>query len=102
LAGLDAFTGALGYRDALARLARRAAETPFQPKRDPAPVQVMGLLEAVGLDFDHLWIAGLHDEIWPASPRPNPFLPALLQRRMRVPHASCSMLNARRSECVAT
>jgi probable DNA repair protein len=53
-----------------------------------APVQVMGMLEAAGLRFDHLWIMGLHDEALPAPANPNPFLPVCLQRQHRLPHSS--------------
>ncbi len=87
-ASLDTVVAPHAYGEALARLRRLAGETVFQPKSAPAPIQVMGVLEAAGLAFDHLWVAGLHDEVWPASPRPNPFLPIALQRRHQVPHAS--------------
>ena len=78
----------LGPRAALARLRRLAGETPFQPETEEAPIQVLGLLEAGGLRFDALWIMGLHDEVWPPPARPNQFLPAALQRRLGLPHAS--------------
>ncbi|OGI46438.1 MAG: hypothetical protein A2151_05025 [Candidatus Muproteobacteria bacterium RBG_16_65_34] len=87
---LDAVGGRIGYDAALATLRRTAAERIFQPKSPEAPVQVLGLLEAVGLEFDCLWITGLHDAVWPASPRPNPFLPIELQRRRNLPHASAA------------
>src|ERR1700681_761260 len=48
----------------------------------------MGMLEAAGLRFDHLWIMGLHDEALPPSASPNPFLPTSLQRQYRLPHSS--------------
>lgn len=76
------------YADALARLRALAASTIFQPESEPAPVQVLGLLETYGMEFDHLWCAGLDDEHWPAPPRPAAFLPPALQRRLGLPHAS--------------
>ena len=60
----------------------------FQPESAEVPVQVLGILEAAELRFDHLWVAGLTDESWPAAPHPNPLLPVALQRRAGVPHAS--------------
>jgi probable DNA repair protein len=48
----------------------------------------LGVLEAAGLQFDHLWVMGLTDDVWPPPPRPNPLLPAVLQRRHGAPHAS--------------
>jgi probable DNA repair protein len=48
----------------------------------------MGLLEASGLNFDHLWIMGLNDEALPFAATPNPFLPIALQREYGLPHSS--------------
>ena len=67
---------------------QQAANTRFQVEDEGAPVQVMGMLEAAGLRFDHLWIMGLHDEALPAPANPNPFLPTSLQRQHRLPHSS--------------
>lgn len=49
------------------------------------PIQVMGMLEAGGQQFDALWVMGLTDEAWPRVPNPNPFLPMLLQRTHKMP-----------------
>jgi ATP-dependent helicase/nuclease subunit B len=87
-ATLDAILPAIGFQSALERLRELAASTLFQVENEGAPVQIMGELEASGLHFDHLWIAGLHDQAFPASIRPNPFLPLGMQRRHRLPHAS--------------
>jgi ATP-dependent helicase/nuclease subunit B len=73
---------------ALAQLSRLAVERVFQPQTPPVNIQVLGALEAVGLDFDALWVLGLDDESWPSAGRPNPFIPFELQRRRGMPHAS--------------
>lgn len=88
LATLDEMGVQLNYRQAVTRLRQVAGETLFQPRSADAPIQVLGLLEAAGLGFDYLWVTGLHDEVWPATPRPNPFLPIQLQRRLGMPHSS--------------
>jgi ATP-dependent helicase/nuclease subunit B len=94
-AAQDVVSARLNYAEALATLRRMAGERVFQPQTPAAPVQVLGLLEASGLDFDSLWVMGLDDESWPPSPRPNPFLPPALvneasftQRARGLPHAS--------------
>jgi ATP-dependent helicase/nuclease subunit B len=87
-ASLDAYVPALTRTGAQARLRSLAGRQLFQPLSAPAPVQILGVLEASGLVFDHLWILGLHDGQWPASPRPHPFIPVHLQRRYQLPHAS--------------
>jgi ATP-dependent helicase/nuclease subunit B len=76
------------YAEALARLRRLAAATEFQPETGAAPVQILGLLETFGMQFEHLWIAGLDDERWPEPARPAPFLPVALQRLRGMPRSS--------------
>lgn len=90
LSSLDEVAGRMNYAEAIRSLARMAGERIFQPKTPEVPVQVMGLLEAAGLEFDGLWITGLHDAAWPGHPRPNPFIPVELQRRYNLPHASAA------------
>jgi len=85
---LDRVSAKMGYAEALGRLRRLAAETLFQPEAPHAPVQILGVLESAGIEFDHLWVMGLTDEAWPIHPRPNPFLPLEAQRKARVPEAS--------------
>jgi ATP-dependent helicase/nuclease subunit B len=87
-AALDLIAERFSYSDALARLRRMASQARFGPADEHAPVQILGMLEAAGATFDHLWIAGLDDRAWPAPPRPNPFLPLPLQRRLGLPHSS--------------
>jgi ATP-dependent helicase/nuclease subunit B len=88
LAALDLATPPLNFAQALDRLRELADATVFQIENEGAPVQIMGLLEASGLRFDHLWIMGLHDEALPAAASPNPFLPISLQRDHKLPHSS--------------
>ncbi len=78
----------MGLQDAIGRLQTLAGETLFQPQGEAAPVQVVGILEAAGLRFDHLWVMGLSDDRWPPPATPNPLLPISLQRSLNLPHAS--------------
>jgi ATP-dependent helicase/nuclease subunit B len=88
LESLDAALPPISFTQALARLDELAAALPFQVENEGAPIQIMGLLEASGLNFDHLWVMGLHDEALPAAANPNPFLPISLQREHKLPHSS--------------
>ena len=88
LSVLDPMLGALRYDDALNWLIRLCADTLFQPETNDVPIQVLGVLESAAIDFDHLFVTGLHDEAWPDGARPNPLLPVPLQRTRGVPHAS--------------
>ncbi len=88
LSTLDAFLPQLSATDARTLISVMAQDKTFQAQTTPAPVQVMGVLESVGQQFDHLWIMGLHDAAWPLPPNPNPFIPLTLQRARGLPHAS--------------
>lgn len=73
---------------ALAHLQKRLNNTIFQPQTPDAPIQVLGLLEAAGLPFNYLWVAGLDDLSWPPQPKPHPLIPKSLQRELQMPHAT--------------
>lgn len=90
MARFDALSGPVGRGEALALLRRLTTESLFQPEGSEGALQVLGPLETAGLEFDRLWILGLHDEALPAAPRPNPFVPLALQRRCGMPHADAS------------
>lgn len=89
LGELDVVQRRVTLGEAVRNLARSCRARIFQPKTegDP-PVQVMGLLEAAGTPLDALWAMGMNDHLWPPPPRPNPLLPAELQRRVCAPNAS--------------
>jgi len=89
LASLDAVVPHVPFAIAVAELLKQASATIFKPENIGAPVQVMGEMEAAGSRFDHLWVCGTTDEVWPARKRPNPFLPVALQRAAGVPESSC-------------
>lgn len=88
LSRLDILLGATQLSDARRRLMQFTTRRMFQPAVNDVPVQVMGIPETAGLQFDHLWVSGLSDDVWPASPRPDPLLPVSLQRARDMPHAS--------------
>lgn len=87
-AALDRTVGRLSASAALGHLERIARETIFQPDGGAPPVQVLGLLEANALTFDHVWVMGLTAEAWPAPAQPNPLLPIELQHEAGMPGAS--------------
>ncbi len=85
LSGLDLILGPLALPTATALVRRLAGERLFQPETPAVPIQVMGVLESTGLEFDHLLVLGLQAEVWPRPAHPNPLLPIELQRRAGVP-----------------
>ena len=89
-ATLGAVDARMSRTDALASLRTELASVVFQPETPPAPIQIVGMLEAAGQPFDALWVAGLAAERWPPAPRPNPLLPVEWQRERNVPRASAA------------
>ncbi len=87
-ASLDPVRPLLEAREAVGVIRRLAGKHIFQPRSPQVQVQVLGPLEAIGQRFDYLWIMNLHDEVWPESPRPTPFIPIRLQREKGIAHAS--------------
>lgn len=73
---------------AIARVSSMAAETLFQPESANAVVDVLGPLEAAGLEFDALWITGMSAEDWPPGGAPLALLNRDLQRRHAMPDAT--------------
>lgn len=60
----------------------------FQPSGSAQSIQILGLLESAGLDFEHLWIVGLTANTYPPAPKPQLFLPLNLQVNKNMPHAT--------------
>src|SRR5262245_3657227 len=88
LAKLERISRPLSIQEAFASLRHLCRESLFQPESPPVPIQVLGVIESIGLRFDCLWVSGLTDEAWPMEARPNPFIPVALQKRAGVPQAS--------------
>ncbi len=76
------------FTQAIEWLTRLSAKTIFQPQSPEAPIQILGVLEAIELPFEKIWVMGLDDTNWPAAPRPNPFIPTSLQKMLNMPHAT--------------
>lgn len=79
----------LRFGQALRLLTRLLRETAFQPQRDPSSrLDVLGMLEAEGGQWDAIWILGLSDEVLPAAVRPNPLIPYSALRRVNAPRST--------------
>jgi exodeoxyribonuclease-5 len=89
---LDGLLGTLAFAEAVRRLTQLCRQRLFQPETRGRPaIQVLGVLESAGLDFDALWVMGMNDDLWPPPPRPNPLLPAELLRAAGAAHASAEV-----------
>lgn len=92
LSRLDALLGQMSLANIVKHLTQSCREQIFQARTlgDP-PLQILGLLEAPGQALDAVWVMGMNDHIWPPQPRPNPLLPANVQRNAGTPNADCQV-----------
>ena len=58
------------------------AETEFEPA-----IQILGIMEGLSAPVDAIWCMHMNDHIWPPPARPNPLLPAFIQREAALPNA---------------
>jgi len=87
LARLELVSPTLTAAEALGRLMTMAGETVFQPEVEGTLVQLLGPLEAAGMEFDQIWISGLSSASWPPPGRPLALVSRNLQRSHGLPDA---------------
>ncbi|MCX7149650.1 MAG: PD-(D/E)XK nuclease family protein [Rhodocyclales bacterium] len=93
LVALDAVLGRVDCGQALSQLRRQCRDQAFAVARQTvAPVEVCSLADALAGAVDGLWVMGLNEGAWPPAPRPNPLLPAELQRRAGISAARADSL----------
>ena len=93
LQALDAVLGRIDAGEALRQLQRHCRDQAFAaPRQSIAQVEVCSLGDALAGPVDALWVMGLNEGAWPPAPRPNPLLPAELQRRAGIPAARADSL----------
>jgi ATP-dependent helicase/nuclease subunit B len=87
LARLELVMPQMTLGHAVGQLRAMAADTVFQPEREGAVIEVLGPLEAAGMEFERLWIAGLTASQWPPPGRPMALISRRLQRHYGMPDA---------------
>ncbi len=86
---LDDVTGRLTRTEAAAEICAMAEETLHQRESEgERPVEVLGLLEAAGMEFDSVWVLGAHEDALPGDVSPNPFIPFELQKSAGLPRST--------------
>ena len=91
-ARLSAVTGPLDLDTALSRLRLLCRSNQTQQHFSQcANVSVYRPEEAVGLQFDHLWLLNMNDQVWPPNSSPSPFLPYGLQFDQKLPGSHSSI-----------
>ena len=88
LDSIDDQAGSVTWSAALAELTSLTSRSLFAEATRDAPIQVLGYLEALELQFDHLWIVGMSHTAWPAPVNLSPFLPPRVVRAANVPRST--------------
>lgn len=83
---LNILVETMSKTEALASFQTLAAHTIFKPQMPPAPIQILGMLEASGCFFDALWLSGLTDECLPKKTKYSAFIPLPLQKSLSLPY----------------
>lgn len=77
---------------ACALLQQICQEQVFQPETTGEPtLHVLGIMEALSEPVDAMWCMGMNDSHWPMPARPNPLLPAHIQRAARVANSDSAV-----------
>jgi len=87
-AALDLVVPKMTFAEAVRRISTLAAECVFQPQSAGALVDVLGALEAAGMEFDAVWISGLDANQWPPAGNPSVLIPRSLQREFGMTDAT--------------
>lgn len=93
LARYDRVIGEVSLSAALGILSQLAQSTIFQPEsahgdQGQTVPQVLGMLEALGQNFDAVWLTGMSDQQWPQAINPNAFIPLQIQIAYGMPSSS--------------
>ena len=88
LSSLDLLLPRCSWTEYLPLLSQAAARTQFAPENTGAPVQVVTLSEARGLQADAAWFLHASETAWSARRSTHPFLPRSLQERCGMPGAN--------------
>ena len=89
VARVESIISSISMSRMIAWVNRLATDTLWQPESSRAPaVQLLGVNEAAGLEFDGIWIAGMDASRWPAPTRASPFIAREIQQRYDMPDAS--------------
>jgi ATP-dependent helicase/nuclease subunit B len=88
LCSLNQIIGPVNRLKAIEHLINIVKGTPFQTKTPEHSIQVIGLLESSGMQFDHLWVMGCDSEALPTHPEPNPFIPYEIRNKFSIPRSN--------------
>ncbi|MDP1596738.1 MAG: PD-(D/E)XK nuclease family protein [Methylotenera sp.] len=88
LAKLEVLGKNLAMAEATHLMQQICTEQVFQAETEHEPaIQILGIMEALSTPVDAIWCMHMNDHLWPPPARPNPLLPAFIQRTAALPNA---------------
>jgi exodeoxyribonuclease-5 len=88
LARMDVLDNKLAASEAVYYQQQICTAQVFQAETELEPaIQILGIMEGLSAPVDALWCMHMNDHIWPPPARPNPLLPAFIQRAAALPNA---------------
>lgn len=88
LSALDELLGKIGFDTAVAAVRDASQAQRFAPESVDQAVTLIAADSVAGLQFDALWVMGVHAGDWPPPPDPDPLIPIALQRTHGMSQAS--------------
>src|SRR2546430_13411409 len=86
--------GSVARTQALGLLRELAARSAFRPADADPTVTLSPALADPVVEYDGIWVAGLHAEVFPQPVQPDPFLPLPAQVTAGIPAASAAVAHA--------
>lgn len=78
-AAYPAQTSHMTRAQALEQLNALAHNMLFREQDLGAPIAILGIQEALGAQFDAVWLTGMDEDSWPQSPQRDPLIPGVFQ-----------------------
>ncbi|GAA0199856.1 PD-(D/E)XK nuclease family protein [Kangiella japonica] len=80
--------GKINFAKSISLLKEHLEQQTFHQQQPKAPLQIMGMLEAIGITFDAVWLVGATDQVLPQKATPNPFISKAIHRKFDLPGSS--------------
>ncbi len=77
----------INFESTLELLQAMFENTLHAPERQTQDIQVLGLIESIGLSFTHLWICEMDENNFPSRSNHNPFIPMEIKKQYGMPRA---------------
>ncbi len=81
---LDLVNPKISWQTFLSHLKHLITQTQFKAEQPRSSIDIMGIFEAEGLDYDHIWVMGMTQQQWPPQAHLNPLIPYSVQKKYHI------------------